>query len=223
MRWIDRGPEPDGVQRFVRQFTQGWVEYFQHGVGGRPNDSHWRDFRGLLGSCSSNICWYCERRCLRDTDDGGKRPTVDHFRPLSRYPALAYSWSNWIFSCHRCNVGNKDDKWPATGYVDPSAADEEERPARYFDYDTDTGEIIPMRGLPSEARERALHTIDDLGLNKVDVRYYRLDWTRRFTADWQALPIGERPEFAEFSTRTRSEFAGATYMVAQRLRESQGA
>ena len=106
--------------------------------------------------------------------------------------------------------------------MDPSADDERERPERHFDYDADTGEIIPMPGLPAEARERALRTIDDLGLNKVDVRFYRLDWTRRFMADWQALPISDRFAFAEFSTRTGLEFVGATSMVVQQLRASTG-
>ena len=39
-------------------------------------------------------------------------------------------------------------------------------------------------GLPSEARARAHRTMDDLGLNRLDVRYYRLHWTRQFVADW---------------------------------------
>ncbi len=222
MRWIDRGPEPGGVQGYARQFTQGWVEYFQEGVGERPNDSHWREFRELLGSRSGNTCWYCERRCQRDADEIGRAPTVDHFRPLSRYPELAYRWSNWIFSCRRCNGENKQDKWPASGYVDPGAADEQERPERYFDYDAETGEIIPMPGLSAEAHERALRTIDDLGLNKLDVRYYRLDWTRRFVADWKALPNADRSDFADFSTRSGFEFVGATSMVVQQLRASLG-
>ena len=222
MRWIDRGPEPGGVQEYARQFTQGWVEYFQDRVGGRPNDSYWRIFRELLGSCSGGICWYCERLCLRDADYGGRSPTVDHFRPLSRYPELAYKWSNWIFSCRRCNGDNKRDNWPALGYVDPSAADERERPERYFDYDADTGEIVPRPGLLSEAHERALRTIDDLGLNRLDVQFYRLDWIRRFIEDWQNLPITDRMAFAEFSTRTGIEFAGATLMVVQQLRSSEG-
>ena len=61
MRWIDRGPEPDGVQGYARQFTQGWVEYFRDRVEERPNDSYWREFRQLLSTRSGNICWYRER------------------------------------------------------------------------------------------------------------------------------------------------------------------
>ena len=218
MRWINRGPEPVGVRAYARQFTQGWVEYFLDKVGERPSDSYWREFRELLGFCSGNICWYCERRCFRDAGEAGRAPTVDHFRPLSRYPELAYAWSNWIFSCRRCNGDNKQDKWPASGYVDPSTTNEQERPERHFDYDAHTGEIIPLPGLSSEARERALRTIDDLGLNKVDVRFYRLDWTRRFIADWQDLPSNDRTAFSEFSTRTGLEFVGTTLMVLQQLR-----
>ena len=217
MQWIDRGPEPDGIQEYSQQYTQRWVRHFENGGGVRPNDSHWREFRNLLGSFSGNTCWYCGRLCLRDADDGGKAPTVDHFRPLVRYSALAYQWHNWMFSCRRCNVENKGDKWPDSGYVDPSAADEQEQPARYFYYDAKTGEIIPKPRLSPEARERALHTIDDLGLNKLDVRWYRLHWTRQFVADWRELPAGDRIALAAFATRKGAEFAGATLMVVQHL------
>ena len=215
MRWIDRGPEPGGLQEYTRKFTQGWVEYFRDRVGGRPDDSHWREFREILGGRSGSNCWYCERRCLQEADDGGKAPTVDHFRPLNRFPELAYRWSNWIYSCRRCNRDKKRGTWPDVGYVDPSAEDPEDRPEHFFDYDVNTGDIIPMAGLPSEARERAQRTIDDLGLNNLDVRYYRLDWTRRFIEDWRAFPIEERQSLTEFYTRTGHEFVGATLMAVR--------
>lgn len=217
MRWIDRGPEPDGVHEYDRQFTQGWIEYFRDRVGERPSDSHWGQFRGMLGERSGGNCWYCERRCMRDAEDTGKSPTVDHFRPLNRYPELAYQWANWVFSCRRCNEDYKGGEWPEAGYVDPSAAEERERPERYFDFDTATGEIIPIPGLNSEARVRALRTIDDLGLNEVDVRFYRLDWIRRFVADSQEFPIEELVALAEFQERTGVEFAGSASMVARQL------
>ncbi len=183
MRWIDRGPEPDGVAGYDRQFTQGWVDYCRHQRGGRPTDSYWREFRVALGLRSDGLCWYCERRCEAASEVSGLSATVDHFRPLSRFPELAYEWSNWAFSCSRCNSENKADKWPALGYVDPGAGDERERPERYFDYDALTGEIVPHRSLAGDDRRKAEYTIADLGLNKIDVRYYRLDWTRRFVED----------------------------------------
>lgn len=219
MRWIERGPEPSGVQEYARKFTQGWIEYFRDRVGRRPDDSHWREFRGDLGDRSSGNCWYCERRCIFDADEGSRAPTVDHFRPLNRFPELAYRWSNWIFSCHRCNHDYKGGEWPDLGYVDPGAADERDRPERFLDYDTATGEIIPTLGLSFEDRKRAQRTIDDLGLNKLDVRFYRVDWIRRFIKDWQALPTRDRPAFVKFATRTGQEFVGATLMAIQQQRE----
>ena len=218
MRWIDRGPEPGNVQEYDRQLTQGWVEYFRDRAGERPTDSRWGEFRGALGERSGGICWYCERLCVRDAEDTGKSPTVDHFRPLNRFPELAYRWANWVFSCRRCNEEYKGGEWPESGYVDPGACNESERPERYFDFDTATGEIIPIDGLPSEARVRALRTIDDLGLNKLDVRFYRQNMIRQFIADWRTLPAEQRAAFAEFSTRAGVEFAGSASMAARRLR-----
>ena len=222
MRWIDRGPEPPGVRRYDRRFTKRWIKYFREGVGDRPSDSFWREFRETLGKQSGNVCWYCEQLCSRESEDGGKAPTVDHFRPRRRFPELAYTWSNWIFSCQGCNRDYKGSKWPSLGYVDPSAGDDQVRPEQYFDYDAATGEIIPKSGLSQEAQEKALTTIDDLGLNRRDVLNYRLDWTRRFIEDWKALPASGRGLLAELFTRTGVEFAGATLMVVQQLRASEG-
>ena len=218
MRWIDRGPEPDGVAGYGRQFGQGWVDYFRHQIGGRPTDSYWREFRTALGSRSGGLCWYCERRCEPASEMGGKSATVDHFRPLCRFPELAYEWSNWIFSCYRCNSENKQDKWPASGYVDPSADDEREQPERYFDYDALTGEIIPHPGLTGRDKRKAEGTIDDLGLNKIDVRFYRLDWTRQFMADLRMLPTEARADFVDYALGQGIEYIGATGMVAAQMR-----
>ena len=217
MRWVDRGPEPRRVRHYGRRFTRRWVRYFREGIGDRPSDSFWREFRDVLGERSGNVCWYCERLCSRETEDGARSPTVDHFRPLMHFPELVYRWDNWVYSCLRCNRDFKGNKWPAPGYVDPSAGDDRHRPDEYFDYDADTGEIMPQSGLNSEARQRALRTIDDLGLNSRDVLNHRLDWTRRFTRDWEALPAKDREAFAEFSTRAGVEFAGAALMVVRQL------
>ena len=216
MRWIDRGPEPPTLQEYAHHFTKDWVEYYRNRTGQEP-DPHWSDFRDLLARCSGNVCWYCERRCERDKDDGGKAPTVDHFRPLNRFPELAYDWSNWIFSCLRCNGGYKRDSWPASGYVDPAAENQHERPEYHFEYDADTGDIIPRAGLKSEARDKALQTIKDLRLNRLDVRRFRMDWTRQFIDTWQSLPIDERSAFVEFATQPGYEFAGATLMAIRAL------
>ncbi|MDE2860402.1 MAG: HNH endonuclease [Chloroflexota bacterium] len=169
-----------------------------------------------MGERTGDICWYCERRCDTTFDSPERSPTVDHFRPLRRFPALAYAWSNWVYSCRRCN-DNKDDGWPEQGYVDPCADAAEERPERHFDYDLLTGDIVPRTGLVGVARQNALRTIDDLGLNAVDVRYYRHRHTRRFVEDLSALPIGDRQDFAAVFTEQTAEYAGVTRMVVEQL------
>ena len=220
MRWIDRGPEPPSVDGYARQFTQGWVDHFRHNIGGRPTDSYWREFRSALGNRSADICWYCERQCEPSSEASGKAATVDHFKPRSRCPELVYEWTNWVFSCRRCNDDNKQDKWPPQGYVDPSASDAQERPDRYFDYDMLTGEIIPHPALQGNAKRKAETTIDDLGLNKIDVRFYRIDWTRQFLEDLRLLSADDRQAFAEFWIGHPHEFAGSTAMAVAQLRAS---
>ena len=215
MRWVDRGPEPDGVAQYAGHYTQGWLDYFQNRTGDRPTDFLWSVFRSTLGSRSGNNCWYCERQC--DTDVAGRAPTVDHFRPISRFPQLAYAWSNWIFSCQGCN-SEKGDGWPVPGYVDPCATDLGERPDRFLDYDADTGELIPREGLSESSLRMAFNTIYDLGLNRLDVRFYRLQWTRQFVTDLMSLPNSERQAFATFIAQQPAEYTGVTGMVIQQLR-----
>ncbi len=220
MRWIDRGPEPGRVATYARECTPGWVSYFQDEVEPRPTDSFWREFRSQLGERSDGMCWYCERRCDPAAQVGDRAATLDHFRPLSRFPNLAYDWSNWVFSCHRCNVDYKQNKWPENGYVDPAADDERERPERYFDYDMRTHDVIPRGDLTGDELRRAWDTINDLGLNQLDVRFYRQDWIQRLIEDFRNLPIEERPALANYLATYQSEFLGTMRMVLVQLRRA---
>ena len=104
--------------------------------------------------------------------------------------------------------------------MDPCATVVTERPQYFFDYDAATGEIVPKSGLSGEARRKAQDTINDLGLNEIDVRFYRLDWTRSFVADLTELPVSERQALVEFHTSKGAEYAGVTMMVAEQLRHN---
>ena len=155
MHWVDRGQEPGPLEAIRGRYTPRWIDFYETRIGNQPTDSRWRDFREDLGSRFSTNCGYCERNC---------RGEVDHFRPKSRFPALVYEWSNWIFACHECNQA-KGDKWSETGYVDPCAVPESDRPENYFTFDTETGEIIPLDDLDQARYEKAATMIDDLSLN----------------------------------------------------------
>ena len=218
MRWIDRGPAPQQISGYAQQFTQGWLDHFQGGVLDRPTDFLWVVFRPDLGSQSNNNCWYCERLC--DAETGGRSPTVDHFRPLSRFPHLACEWSNWAFSCRRCNEENKKDSWPDLGYVDPAALDATERPEEYFDYDGATGEIVPRPSLTGDARQKARQTIRDLGLDKLDVMFDRFVLMSTLVAEVLSRPAEERQNYVDEFTRQAQEYTGIAGMVVEQMRQS---
>ena len=155
MHWVDRGPEPDGLEVIRKKYTAGWIRCYRDGKGTRPHDSHWRGFHEALHRIFGGLCAYCEERTKGE---------VDHFRPVSRVPEQVYQWSNWIFSCPACNR-TKWDKWPVLGYVDPCADSEEERPEAYFTFDTLNGMIRPQAGLSPDRHARATAMIRDLALN----------------------------------------------------------
>ena len=155
MHWVDRGPEPSGLETIRVRYTPRWIEHYSNGVGSRPTDSRWGDFHHHLRQVFEGICGYCEEICEGE---------VDHFRPKSRFPALVYEWPNWVFACHDCNQA-KWNKWPEEGYVDPCTESESLRPEAYFTFDTKTGEVIPLSDLSPERFEKAATMIHDLKLN----------------------------------------------------------
>ena len=218
MRRVGRGPEPAGVAGYARQFTQGWIDHYGQRMGQPPSDSFWREFRANLGNLTNEICWYCERKCQDETEVGSLAPTVDHFRPRSRFPELVYAWSNWMFSCRRCNQ-EKGNKWPEMGLIDPCEAEIGERPENSFDYDLLTGDLIPRVGLADIARRRAWDTIDELGLNKFDVKIHRMEEVQRFLNDISIQTFSERADFINARMAENIEHLGTLGLLVDQLRQ----
>ena len=219
MRWVDRGPEPDGVEWYQQRFTPGWVRYANNTGVGQPTDSYWRRFHEDLRTAFLGKCGYCERACAEKSKSGSRAPTVDHFRPKSRYPTLTYEWSNWIFFCDRCN-SKKGNKWPDSGLFDPCAASVLERPERYFDYRSRTGEIIPKGGLAQPDLERATSTISDLKLNDHDMRKRRRRWIWRFQSELSQHDGNELLAIVDGYTDAAAEYCGITRMFLAQYRKT---
>ena len=177
MHWVDRGQEPDDLERVRSRYTPRWIEYYDHGILPKPRDSRWTDFKPDLDRVFFGLCAYCEER---------QNGEVDHFQPKSRFPKLVYVWSNWVLACHGCNH-SKLNKWPEGGYVDPCTGASSERPENYFDFDLVSGEIVPKDGLISTRRLKAQTMISELGLNDVHHLINRLEWLRRVD---EAVPEG---------------------------------
>jgi hypothetical protein len=115
---------------------------------------------------------------------------IEHFWPRSVYADKIFVWSNYLYSCGRCNITKRNNfeiyrtvdrrrikvttkhneqppSQPAPGepvLIDPCAED----PADFPWLDMTPGSFLytPKRGLPGRARARAIYTIDLLGLNK---------------------------------------------------------
>lgn len=66
----------------------------------------WRELKDPLAELSHDKCWYCEVKQERSDN------AVDHFRPKSLYPWLAFECQNLRYSCTYCNSRRKN---PETG------------------------------------------------------------------------------------------------------------
>ena len=86
-----------------------------------------------------------------------------------------------------------------------------------MDYDGLAGEIVPKRSLTETAQRMALDTIADLGLNDLDVRYYRFLRAERFVAEFLSSPVAERQ--ALYDSYATSEYGGTIDIVIERLRD----
>ena len=117
-----------------------------------------RYVKDRIGTMSGHRCAYCQSTV------GASQPGhVDHFKPKSLFPTLAYDWLNYFLGCERCNT-IKRNRWPSEGsYVRPDVGD----PSVRFVFSED-GRISAASG-DSEAQQ----TIDDLGLDREMLRRER--------------------------------------------------
>ena len=89
-------------------------------------DRAWRNdqVKAALQSMTDDLCSYCES----EGSDVAFYGQMDHFRPKSLFPTLAYSWTNLFWACQVCNT-SKGAYWPENpedSLVDPSVEDPED-------------------------------------------------------------------------------------------------
>lgn len=110
---------------------------------------NYKSYKTALISDFRHRCGYCDGH---DSYSGGYRNYhIDHFAPKAKFPQVAHSYSNLVYSCFYCNNA-KSDHWPSEshkvsvvgniGFIDP-CSDE---------YDThlcrdDDGEIVALTPL----------------------------------------------------------------------------
>jgi len=116
------------------------------------NREYWRNALDDLCKKYSSICAYSCHWIGPCT--GGR--TVDHFRPISKYPQEAYRWENFRLACGLLNArkGNYED------VLDPFTLQD-----GWFVIDFDTLLILPGAHLSEVDSKLVIATIDRLGLN----------------------------------------------------------
>ena len=108
----------------------------------------WGKQKELIAAMSHRKCVYCE-----GSINAPRAAHVEHFKPKSLFPSLAYEWTNYFLGCPGCN-GAKADKWPKRGgYVRPDKGD----PGRHFVFSED-GDVNAAK--PKTAAARMVEDFD---------------------------------------------------------------
>ena len=176
MHSVERSPEPDFLAQLRATHTQ-WDDL--------QGDER-RQIRDALALDFGTICAYCERPCqgATATHEGPSEETIDHFRPRHQFPDLRFDWLNLVYACRRCNQA-KGGSWPGfdddlvnqmlaavdaryvpvSEYVNPSAVDGQRPAGEFFDFDDETGEMLPPSHLGGAEWSIARRTIRDVDLN----------------------------------------------------------
>lgn len=203
------------------------------------------ELRQALSRDFSGICAYCDEECAPSTDRGKSTwvETIDHFRPRARFPHLTYDWPNLVYACERCNKA-KADQWPehddlvnaflaaydrfipASEYVNPNALDGQLPASAFFDFDVETGEIVPAESVGDREWSIAVRTIRDIDLNdrnlgENDPNHLfnrRVGWLHRLIAKLEAIDdFDSLMELMHAFTRPNQPFSGFVSAYFSRL------
>jgi len=110
---------------------------------------------------------------------------IDHFKPKSVFPELVCEWANLFLSCSKCNT-KKNANWDEKNI--PLRPDEPGYSFfRYFDYNVETGELIPNNLASSEEQNKAKATIEIFNLNRAGARTNRKKeaWLMKHNATYE--------------------------------------
>jgi uncharacterized protein (TIGR02646 family) len=153
------------------------------GTQNRPGNIVFEEVRGVLAEMCGGAgrCMYC---------DDSAASEVEHFRPKSFYPGLAFVWVNYLYSCGPCNraklnhfrilteEGESMDLMPTIGAVDVPPAmgvavlldPRIDDPLEFLSLDlVDTFRFVPRHAVGTWEYSRSIYTIECLKLNTRDI------------------------------------------------------
>lgn len=166
---VDQQPEPAHFDRLVRR--PGGVFLTKNPLPAHQEfdaHSYWRKVREDMFLAYSGRCAYTSQKIM----NGG---CIDHFLPKSKYPKLAYEWSNLRLTTGYINQA----KGSKEGIIDPFKVK-----IGWFTLDLPSCLIFPSPELDIELRGRVNSTISILRLNSPDFLvqarcYYLIELAQR--------------------------------------------
>jgi uncharacterized protein (TIGR02646 family) len=188
MRKFGRAVEPAICTENSTTWNAQWVERRSTNPNARFS---WYTLNGMsardhmlptLRAQSEGHCSFCDAFPV----DGVSNETIEHFRPKSKYPGHAYSWTNLYYCCDACQNAKREE-WD-DGLLHADAPDY--LFSRYFEFDFTTGGIRPNPLASEQDQQRAAVTVKLYGLDSPARRRNRLDTA----AIYSKCPPGEIPQ-----------------------------
>lgn len=133
----------------------------------------WGQLKQDLAELTADHCSFCDSYPLVTKN----KQTVEHFRPRSCYPKLAYVWHNLFLCCETCQT-TKGDNFNKK-LLKPDVKEYEFN--RYFIANFKTGYIEVNARASQQDQERAKITIRMYGLNSHDrpkIRFNHYNWIK---------------------------------------------
>lgn len=111
----------------------------------------------LLSAMTQQHCSFCDSFPMGEIIPN----TIEHFRPKSSFPHLAYEWTNLYLCCGNCQEKNENY---SPLLLQPDAANYNFHD--YFSYNFRTGELEPNLASSTNRQDRAAKTIELYKLNE---------------------------------------------------------
>ena len=187
MRKFDRAGEPAICSENSAKWNAQWVARRNSDPKAtfswyRVDDKSARDhLLPALKEQSEGHCSFCDAFPV----GGVSNETIEHFRPKSKFPEHAYTWTNLYYCCDACQNAKREEWDEALLHADgPDYAF-----SRYFEFDFTTGGIKPNPLATEQDQQRAAITVRLYGLDSPARRRNRLDTAEVFAK----CPPGEIP------------------------------
>jgi uncharacterized protein (TIGR02646 family) len=178
MMKLNRPPAPEFLQRYYKK----WGREFAEKRKNNPTYTfNWKMYKGkrvdqflrqILDDMNRSHCTFCDSYPLGPSAE----QTIEHFRPKSKYPRLAYVWHNLFLACNVCQKakGEQFDK----KLLKPDTEDYQFD--TYFIVNYKTGKIEVNSSANFESQERAAMTIRMYGLNNYGRPHSRLRERKKY-------------------------------------------